>query len=376
MIRVFLGKQKQVSLNIIDINQGVSDPYSMISGDVNGDVIRWIRRNSHRVLAKKTGEGVVTYCRLNDSNSNNYYDGTDSNITGLEGDVFMKMPEFYYKGVNYNTDVNVQMFFAREKLDDDYIRWNPNTLIGVYEAYIEESRMYSRSGVASTGNVGQGTCKTAAANRGDGYQLVDWQMHCIMGCLYYAMYGNTDCQNSVGKGTDAYNKPTGQTNNLGMNDTVAGGNGDNQSINYWGLENWWGNKFEWIHDYINEANTNTAYVNDPAGNGTRGWYINRFNGYYPKKMRFGRYLDLYASPHDPANNNSATTGYCDYQYWAQSSTLSNSVLKRSGNNSRTLCGVAYAGTTKSTSSEDIGSRLAFRGVCIEELNVDTFKAMS
>ena len=185
MIRAFLGKQKQVSLNIIDINQGVSNPYSMISGDVNGDVIRWIRRNSHRVLAKKTGEGVITYCRLNNSNSNKYYDGTDSNITGLEGDVFMKMPEFYYKGVNYNTDVNVQMFFAREKLDDDYIRWNPNTLIGVYEAYIEESRMYSRSGVASTGNVGQGTCKTAAANRGDGYQLVDWQMHCIMGCLYY-----------------------------------------------------------------------------------------------------------------------------------------------------------------------------------------------
>ena len=188
MIRAFLGKKK-IHLNIINIDQTISDPYSMISGDVNGDVIQWIRNNSHRVLAKKTGDGIMTYCRLDDSNSNLYYDGTSSVLTGSEGDVFMKLPEFYYKGTEGD---HIKMYFGLEKFNDEYIRWDPNTLIGVYEAYNGSSKMYSRSGVGSTGSVSQPTWKTYAAARGTGYQLVDWQMHCVMGCLYYAIYGNTD----------------------------------------------------------------------------------------------------------------------------------------------------------------------------------------
>jgi hypothetical protein len=31
-----------------------------------------------------------------------------------------------------------------------------------------------------------------------------------------------------------------------MADTVAGGNGNTDSINFLGLENWWGNKYEFI----------------------------------------------------------------------------------------------------------------------------------
>lgn len=39
--------------NVIRIDQTISDPYKMISGDVNGNVIKWIRQNSHRVLLKR-----------------------------------------------------------------------------------------------------------------------------------------------------------------------------------------------------------------------------------------------------------------------------------------------------------------------------------
>lgn len=47
--------KKQVTMNTILINQLESDPSLMISGDVKGEVIQWIRQNSHRVLAKKNG---------------------------------------------------------------------------------------------------------------------------------------------------------------------------------------------------------------------------------------------------------------------------------------------------------------------------------
>lgn len=363
-----------VEVSTITIDQTNDDPATRVSGDINGSVIQYIRNNSHRVLAKKTADGVLTYCRLNDADSTQYYDGTTATLDGTEGDVFLKLPEFYYKGTEGD---QVQIMFATEQVDAEYIRWDPNTLIGVYEAYNGSSKMYSRSGVASTGNVSQSTWKTYAAARGTGYQLVDWQMHCVMGCLYYAQYGNTNCQGSIGKGTNVDNKATGQTDSLGMTDTVAGGNGDSQSINFWGLENWWGNKFEWIHDYDNPANSLSATVNDPVNGGTRSLPIFDYKGYYPKKMKFGRYLDLIARSDDPKNG-SDTVGYCDYQWWPGSTDSNPRVVLRSISHSYTNGGVACAsaGSTASGAYSSNGSRLAFRGSLVEAENVSAFKALS
>ena len=372
LVRPFAAYGAEVST--ITIDQTNDDPATRVSGDINGSVIQYIRNNSHRVLAKKTADGVLTYCRLNDADSTKYYDGTAAYLDGTQGDVFLKLPEFYYKGTEGDI---VQIMFAKEQVDAEYIRWDPNTLIGVYEAYNGSSKMYSRSGVASTGKVSQSKWKTYAAARGTGYQLVDWQMHCVMGCLYYAMYGNTDCQSSIGKGTNAYDKQTGQTNSLGMTDTVAGGNGDSQSINFWGLENWWGNKYEWIHDYNNPANSLSATVNDPVNGGTRSLPIFSYGGYYPKKMKFGRYLDLIATTDDP-NNGSSTVGYCDYQLWPGSTSSNPRVVMRSYINSHSFGGVAcaVASSTASDTYSHYGSRLAFRGSLVEETDVETFKAIA
>ena len=363
-----------VEVSTITIDQTNGDPATRVSGDINGNVIQWIRNNSHRVLAKKTADGVLTYCQLNYANSTKYYYGTTAKLDGTQGDVFLKLPEFYYKGTEGD---QVQIMFAKEQVDAEYIRWDPNTLIGVYEAYNGSSKMYSRSGVASTGNVSQSTWKTYAAARGTGYQLVDWQMHCVMGCLYYAMYGNTNCQDSIGKGTDANDKLTGQTDSLGMTDTVAGGTDDSQSINFWGLENWWGNKYEWIHDYNNPANSLSATVNDPVNGGTRSLPVFDYGGYYPKKMKFGRYLDLIATTDDPKNG-SYTVGYCDYQWWPGSTNSEPRVVRRSSSYSYAVGGVACARAdyTASYTGSGYGSRLAFRGSLVEAENVSAFKALS
>lgn len=371
-VRPFAAYGAEVST--ITIDQTNDDPATRVSGDINGSVIQYIRNNSHRVLAKKTANGVLTYCRLNDANSTQYYDGTTAALDGTQGDVFLKLPEFYYKGTEGD---QVQIMFAMEQVDAEYIRWDPNTLIGVYEAYNSSSKMYSRSDVVSTGSVSQSTWKTYAAARGTGYQLVDWQMHCVMGCLYYAMYGNTNCQNSIGKGTDSYTKSTGQTDSLGMTDTVAGGNGDSQSINFWGLENWWGNKYEYIHDYDNPANSLSATINDPVNGGTRSLPIFDYGGYYPKKMKFGRYLDLIATTDDPKNG-SDNVGYCDNQWWPGSTNSQPRVVLRSLSHSDTFGGVAGAGAVSTASDTDsnVGSRLAFRGSLIEAESVSTFKALS
>lgn len=361
-------------VNKIIINQTIDDPFSRVFGAVNGDIIRYIRNNSHRVLAKKTAEGAVTYCRLDDSNSNLYHDGSPSILTGSEGDVFVKLPKFYYKATEGDI---VNIFFATEKLDDDYIEWDENTLIGAYEGYIEDDKAYSRSGVNSTGSVSQENWKQYSRNRGSGYQIVDWQMHCVMGCLYYAMYGNTNCQAEIGAGTNSYTKATGQTDALGMGDTKASTNGNSQSINFCGLENWWGNKLEWVDDYIGPANTPTT-VNDPVNGGTRILSIpsSGYIGYYPKKMKFGRYCDLVATDDDSKSGDNSI-GYSDYQWWPKSTSSSSHVLRRSSNVSNTSGGVAYsyAEFDSSITGASIGSRLAFRGVSTEISDVELFKSI-
>ena len=91
-------------------------------------------------MAKKTADGVLTYCQLNDANSTQYYDGTTAKLDGTEGDVFLKLPEFYYKGTEGD---QVQIMFADKPVDDEYIRWDPNTLIGVYEAWLYPPQQYA-----------------------------------------------------------------------------------------------------------------------------------------------------------------------------------------------------------------------------------------
>ena len=350
-----------------------SDPSRMISGDVNGKVIQWIRKNSHRVLAKKTGEGTITYIELDDNNSNKYAaDGTAAATDGTEGDVFVKLPTFYYRGNDDGPDGssgdNVEIRFSKTPFEDS-VEWNTNTLIGAYETYNNGGKLYSRSGVVSSGNISQENSKSYAAARGEGYQLVDWQMHCVLGCLFYAMYGNTNSQAICGSGTDSSNKICGETNSLGMNDTKAETNGNTMSINFWGLENWWGNKYEYI-DGIESPAANTVRIlsPDPSSGRRFTWYKGSNCG---KHYRFGKYLDLSS---DVTESGSDSTYYCDYNYGPASSL---NVATRSSQNTHTSGGVSCAFVNLHSSYADAssGSRLAFRGVCTKAESVEAFKSL-
>ena len=366
--------KKQPTPGVIYINQLESDPAKMITGDINGEIIQWIRNNSHRVLAKKTGEGTITYIELDDNNSNLYAaDGTAAATDGTEGDVFVKLPTFYYRGnddgPNGSSGDNVEIRFSKTPFEDS-VEWNTNTLIGTYEAYNDNDKLYSKSGVVSSGSISQPNFKSYAAARGSGYQLVDWQMHCVLGCLFYAMYGNTNSQAICGSGTSSYTKECGATNSLGMNDTTTS-NGNSMSINFWGLENWWGNKYEWMQEDNIDTKMN---VYDPATKGTRSVSVPDIKYIYPKKMVFGRYLDLITRSDDPKNG-SSSVGYCDYQYWNNARTAR--VVGRSNFNADADGGVSYAYARYDSSYTDSvsGSRLAFRGVCTKAESVEAFKSL-
>lgn len=196
-------------------------------------------------------------------------------------------------------------------------------------------------------------------------------MHCVLGCLFYAMYGNTNSQAICGSGTDSSTKICGETNRLGMNDTKAETNGNTMSINFWGLENWWGNKYERTQE-DNIGTTMSTY--NPITKGTRTMDIPNYQGYYVKRMVFGKYMDLIPMSDDPKNGTDST-GYCDYQHW--NNTYTARTVVRSCYSTSTRGGVLYTIATggPSDTNTNTGSRLAFRGVCTKAESVEAFKAL-
>ena len=365
--------------DLVIIDQTITDPATMISGAVNSSVIQQIRAGSHRYLGKYTADGKMTLCQLDDADSTKYADGTAADLTGAEGDVFMKMPDFWYRSLEIGTDVfGIQFRKGSTSPGNGWTKWDTNALIGVYEAYSVDSKVYSRSAVTSSGNISQANFKAYARARGTGFQIVDWQMHCVMAILYYAQYGHTNCQEKIGAGTSSDSKQCGQTNACGMNDTKgaspvsglndAGANGNSQSINFWGLENWWGNKYEWIDNVV--VNSRKWEITEPDGTvrkpGTGGSSSN-----YISKMLFGDCCDLIPT----ATSGSSTTGFCDYYYQSSSTAR---VVRRSYYYSDSDGGVACvnANSDSSYTYSYFGSRLAFRGQCVEAESVASFKSLT
>lgn len=365
-------------INTITINMDITDPATMISGDVNGSVIQNIRNNTHRYAAKYTAQGTVTICQLDDSNSNLFHSGESSNTSSI--DRFVRIPRFYYNVDN--TDKNIQKisFSMNKPNNSTWQEWDGNDLIGCYEATVSANKLYSYTGMSSTGDTSYTQFREFARSRGTGYRLVTWQQHCMVAILFYAIYGHTNCQAKIGSSTSSYTKQTGQTDSIGMTDTVAGGNGDSNSINFLGLENWWGNKYEFMDNIRFNYNSEMTKPNFSIQEYDGTWRHVKLGGFmsggwkYPRRLIIGQKLDLFMED-DTNNYGSETTGFCDGQYYALNNT--NAVVLRSCNFSYADGGVAclYTVDSDSYTYAGYGSRLAFRGNIIEEKNVQTFLSL-
>ena len=173
-----------------------------------------------------------------------------------------------------------------------------------------------------------------------------------------------------GKGTDSYTKTCGETNSLGMNDTKAETNGNTMSINFWGLENWWGNKYEFMEGIEpTEDNHNIVQIlsPDPTNGRTFTFYSSPT---YGRHYRFGKYLDLAS---DTTQKGSDSTYYCDYNYGASTSSL---VFIRSCSKDSNVCGVSCVfALGPSNAGLYYGTRLAFRGVASKAESVEAFKSL-
>lgn len=351
--------------NFIVFDKSVSDPANITISEDSDFLNRLITSGFYRVLCKSAmGGGEVFVCRLKEDNSNLYLDGSQANLTGPEGDVMVVFLEFWYKW--YKVDDNRFLYhFADHDIDGTYIHV-PESLVGAYKGYVSLNRLYSWSDVTPTTDVSLSDFRSYAKARGTGYQVIDFQQHCVIAMMLYAKYKTRNTQAVLGTG-GAISDPattTGSSNEIGNVDTK---NENSKYVSGLGLEGVFGGIFEWVDGV--EINNRVWKITDPDGS-TRNVNAATSDGWITNiAAENGPFFDMV-----PTNvGGSETTHYSDH--YDQSSDV-NLVLARSAYDSYSYDGVAFVDAFYDASSmyPYYGSRLAFRGT-ISEVSPEQFKKL-
>ena len=309
------------------------------------------------------GGGEVFVCRLKEDNSNLYLDGSQANLTGPEGDVMVVFLEFWYKW--YKVDDNRFLYhFADHDIDGTYIHV-PESLVGAYKGYVSLNKLYSWSGVTPTTLKSFNDFEGYAKARGNGFQMIDFQQHCVIAMMLYAKYKTRNLQGVLGPGGATCDPATttGSSN-------ACGADTENEYSKYvcgLGLEGVFGGICEFVEGV--EINNRVWKITDPDGS-TRNVNAGTVSGWIKNvAAENGPFFDMV--PTNVGGNDS--THYSDYYSRTSENSL---VLARSYSNSNEYGGVAYSGAGKYASSQDLayGSRLAFRGT-ISEVSPKQFKKL-
>lgn len=312
---------------IIDqrIGSGLVDPEGMVSenyilnsdgsltsisdngavGNPDNNTLTWLRQNTHSYISKCLENGSVRLKRLSDSSRKTFADGSSaasyiSNESG-EFDVFLKFgSDIYYKteawipkGETKPNERYIAVTIAKKIPSNEdvskWCKWSQYKLVGVYKACKINDKLYSLSGKRPVNNITQIDSINMAKARGANFNICDYDMTKLFAFLFYGYYSSLGSQQKCGYGTVNkvgdiyYPKITGGTDDLNMTDTdTTNGNGDTnpgkvaiiagsgskiKSVNFWGLENCWGDISEWISNLrVMEASRDESNTQFNAAN--------------------------------------------------------------------------------------------------------------
>lgn len=377
---------KENSYFSIYIDTSVSGPDAMVTEGMNyegtsmKEFISKIRRCViEDVTSATTEEGTIPMANikfLDDANGTLYASGTSAPITVK--DVMVFFPEYWYLGIQDTSNSN-KWEYRFSNVEQDGYNYSPAFLLGVYKASSvtgDGSGSYGNSGTTQIYSVSGGyrvtgvsntNFKAKAAARGDGFQIIDYEMHKTIANLFYLKYKNTNAQAICGAGPHVYSGRTnGSTDALGMTDTTSDAssagptNNSNTGatfVNFLGLEGAWGYVYENVEGLeIEDRQWNISipskYKKD--GGGKRSVQAGTSDGWITK-LAAGEKMDVV-----PTNVGGSDSTYFSDYYWQTSGSR---VLFRSCGSAYSNGGVAvaYALSAASGTNSDVGARLAFRG---------------
>lgn len=399
----------EVGTSTIDTDGVQTDTpnYNIYRHDVSGmKQVRWPGLNHSIIGAVFTDATGVIVGKFNLAVSNSMFDFT-------EGDdyVFCDVPEgakfiyFASKATNNEQEVIAVDSSEIEAIEPDWVENKP-WLCGVYHASID-TLMQMRSISGATVRTGTGNWQTStewsydaegrvkntpvgalnythkdlqnlAMRRGDGYQLIDYEMSKLMAILWYSLNGTRDAQLKCGYGRDV-GGTTGSQDAVGNHDTARATASDGNKI--LGFENFISCTWEVMDnvtvnaasfaDYLKQHGVGVSssdpiddvwHIYDPITKTERtvqGQKGLAFNNHCIARTKHGRFCDVIASKCTTDTSQYAANYTDGYSY----SRNTCRVVGRSGQRSYTSGGLVFAVANYASSDAGIysGSRLAFRG---------------
>ena len=360
---------KENSYFSIYIDTSVSGPDAIVTegmdyeGTSMKEFISKIRRCViEDVTFATTEEGTIPMANikfLDDANGTLYASGTSAPITVK--DVMVFFPEYWYLGIQDTSNTN-KWEYRFSNVEQDGYNYSPAFLLGVYKASSvtgDGSGSYGNSGTTQIYSVSGGyrvtgvsntNFKAKAAARGDGFQIIDYEMHKTIANLFYLKYKNTNAQAICGAGPHIWSGRTnGSTDALGMTDTTSDAssagpiNNSNTGatfVNFLGLEGAWGYVYEnveglEIEDRLWNISIPSKYKKD--GGGKRSVQAGTSDGWITK-LAAGEKMDVV-----PTNVGGSDSTYFSDYYWSNPGFR---VLFRSYHDAYSNGGVAYAGAAR------------------------------
>ena len=299
------------------INDSAGFTPSVTSGSSfvdNGWASRWPFNAIKPCLFK---DGVVVGY-LNPNNYAQFEDGSAADITsGAAGDVMVEFPKMYLK---ISRDASYQYVEIADEPETGFTDYpfsykgvvKDKFYIGAYKGFNSSGKLRSLSGKTPTASQTRATFRGYAQANGVGYEIVPYNKLILMQALYLIRFKHLNSQIALGRGNvDASAlKTTGATNTLGMcygkNDTT------NQQVKCNGIEDFWGNIWEWI-DGLHTVGT-TIYTQDgnftdnATGAISRGTFAANFAGYISDIWGTDE-LGFFIK--EGGSSGSETTYYCD-----------------------------------------------------------------
>ena len=291
--------------------------------------------------------------------------GTASGISSIESENTMFcFPALYRKGDASSVTIGTKSSSGTAygaTIDGHTYQYEA---IGVYEGYVQGSKLMSLSGKASSASITRPNFRTyAAANKVKNglamlrnfHQWRDWWHLYLFGAKSF------NGQVSVGQGGFTYNGGVGQglCNAMGLWAGSSAASASTATSVKALIENPWGYKYEFIDDFVNSSGTIYVGQNSTPDDTTSNKISTSFgtgSGWQSGLNSTGAFWGL-----STGTSGSSTTYQCDYRYSNSPGTYLGGVGASSGTVSDGHVGPSCLGAngSLSASGSSLGARLAF-----------------
>ena len=360
---------------IIDLSN--SNPSTAVSyaddaiGMTPGDEA-WDEFFGHYPVLLKNG---VEVGKLQRNNFDKFEDGSTADISsGVAGDAMIAFPR---RGLTINT-VGTKIYVSMtDDLDNADFEYNAHTrgttakdvfYLGVYQGCTLSNKLRSLKGKVPTASKTIGAFRMQAQANGTGYEQSGFYQLTFRQAMFILKYKTLNSQTAVGYGyTFNHNAATatGGTESWGMDCEVIKSTNpsymtdQNHHVKCFGIEDFWGNIFEWVDGIVSDSSRNVLTANSNFNDSGSG-YTNNGNG--GVSANIGNYMSK------PQGNTKAgfvtkEDGGSETTYFCDGANLSASAKAIFGGNwqNETTAGVfqLYVAYSSSFSYNDVSARLMY-----------------